>query len=718
MGLSARRSGSSSPVIIAAVFGAMLLAPWSPVALGQAVKLQKPADSAIAKEIADVQATYERELIKAKNDEAAALALVQELIGKVPGTPDAVGKWSLLLVAQEVAERDSGNIDVALKCAAKRASLFEIDAIKDRLAVLQSFSEPKPPASTSLYGKAMQAARDALATEKYAEAKEAAEIAAAVAAALNKNEKDEARRITRESKGKIKPPKAVAEEQYVTPALRFVKRINEARNIAEAHAPAKELLKTRPNESTAKVAVGEYECFVKGSWDTGLPLVAAGLTTPMAEVAGAEIKACDPLDTAKLFDVADRWWALAKDHFIDSELKSDAIRAHAADVYSAVLPTLTKPIEVKRATDRIAEAGHSPLPSPATAVVFLSDLQEDESKVVHFGFGKGTINGKNNPIRSIIDGKESPHGLSMHPGDGPNDQCFVKYTLPKGTRRLSAIATLDKGGSFDHCGIGFEVVADDRVVWRSKTINKDHRFELCEIDVNDCRNLELRTYKVTAAFGGHAVWIEPRLTVDTRVWPKEQVRISADRAAAQWALGIKGKVEVEHPDKKREWIDSQDKIPTGPFVVTSLDLVANQQVNDDETARFSKLTMLESLGLGGTAITDVTMEHISRLPRLKGLGVNWTKVTGQGLQRLTSAKLESIDCSGVQDIHQGIQRLHAMGSVRVLVFGLTDMQKNPETLKLVSEMKTLRHLQFGKDDMSPAQIQSLQQALPQCVMVK
>lgn len=146
-------------------------------------------------------------------------------------------------------------------------------------------------------------------------------------------------------------------------------------------------------------------------------------------------------------------------------------------------------------------------------VVFLSDLPELQAKVVHFGFGKGTIKGRS-PIRSIVDGRESPHGLSMHPGDGPGGDCFVKYALPQGAVRFSATTTLDQGGSFDHCGIGFEVIADGKSVWKSKTINKDNKAEKCDIALEGCRNLELRTYTVTAAHGGHAVWIEPCVTLD------------------------------------------------------------------------------------------------------------------------------------------------------------------------------------------------------------
>ena len=193
--------------------------------------------------------------------------------------------------------------------------------------------------------------------------------------------------------------------------------------------------------------------------------------------------------------------------------------------------------------------------------VYLYDLQELESKVVNFGFGKGTINGKDNPIQSIVDGHMSPHGLSMHPGDGPNDQCFVKYRLPKGTKRLTATVTLNKSGSFDHCGIGFEVIADGKSVWKSQCIDKNHKSEDCNVDISGCRDLELKTYTVTAAFGGHAVWLEPRIYVDSTD-PAKPPSTSSGSATSRPADAITS-TDTGHAYKvfkdRLSWTDAKQK---------------------------------------------------------------------------------------------------------------------------------------------------------------
>ena len=48
---------------------------------------------------------------------------------------------------------------------------------------------------------------------------------------------------------------------------------------------------------------------------------------------------------------------------------------------------------------------------------------------------------------------------------------------------------------------------------------------------------------------------------------------------------------------------------------------------------------LESLGLGGTNVTDASLKHLSGLTELRAFGLAQTKVTGQGLEHLPGTKL-------------------------------------------------------------------------------
>ncbi len=349
---------SCARVVFAALCAASASLPT--VGLGQTGKLKQPEQVAISKEVAVVKSTFEREIQEAAKDEAAATKLVDELLSKVPATPDPEGKWALMQVAQEIAVEGSVDIEAAMKCVTVRARVFDVDVVKERLDVLKEFSKPKHPANATLYGKAVQAARDALRLEKYSEAREAAGIASDVAKALLKDEKEEARRILKQNKGKVKPPAPVAEATYVLPAAQLGKRIVEAESLSNANAAALPVWVASPNDKAAQGSIGEYKCYLKSAWAEGLSLIANSRNPKVAEIASTELRARDPLDTAKLLEVADQWWELARNELKESEVKREAIQRHAVDIYALVSPNLKKPLDQKRAKDRIAELGQQP----------------------------------------------------------------------------------------------------------------------------------------------------------------------------------------------------------------------------------------------------------------------------------------------------------------------------------------------------------------------
>lgn len=331
-----------------------LVASVPSVGFGQAGKLKKPDQAAISKQVEVVKSTYEKELNAAATDETKAIKLVGVILSTVPATPTVEGKWALLQVAQQVAESDSGDIETAMTCVDFRGSLFDVDVVSERLAVLRGFSKPKVPATAQLFEVAGKAAYEAIDAGKYSEAKEAAEIATDVAKALVKAEKE----ANKEREKKKEKPTYVAESKFKDPAARLNKRVVEAKRLFEANESAIATLKTNPNDKAAQAAVGEYRCFLKADWAEGLPLLAAGSASVLAEMAQAEINGRKPADTGKLLDVADNWWDSAtKGSLKESEVRADAIKRHAASLYAELLPSLKTPLDQKRARDRIADCG-------------------------------------------------------------------------------------------------------------------------------------------------------------------------------------------------------------------------------------------------------------------------------------------------------------------------------------------------------------------------
>ena len=57
----------------------------------------------------------------------------------------------------------------------------------------------------------------------------------------------------------------------------------------------------------------------------------------------------------------------------------------------------------------------------------------------------------------------------------------------------------------------FEVLGDDKSLWKSSPIGKARQLQECAVDVTGVDVLELRVTSQGSHWGLHAVWLEPRL---------------------------------------------------------------------------------------------------------------------------------------------------------------------------------------------------------------
>lgn len=496
-------------------------------------RLACPPDAKVDEALTLIRAAYEEAYDTAK-DTGEPDPLIEQLTALADQATDPAKTYALLLEAEAIATQYE-NYSTALDLLERRAQRFRIDGLKLRSQLLKRLAGPKVAADLVLFDQASDTAEKAMQAERFDVASEAAALAVSVAKAIDREQKAEAKkrgRLGGKAAGKDESGPTPVGPGLVKKATALQSRVTAAQKLFVEYGEALTQLKSQPDDAAANTVAAKYLCFVRGEWQKGLPVLAKSDIDGLRDVAAAELAlvAKNNLEPKQQLELAGKWWSASDAKGISAEQES-AIKDHAASFYADVADRLTDPLEKRLAMSRlrglatqaerkakqsakVALEGGVFAASPGQKLIYLSDIPEFEAKVVHFGFGKGTIKGKS-PIRSIVDGRESPHGLSMHPGDGPNGDCFVKYTLPKGAVRFSATTTLDQGGSFDHCGIGFEVIADGKSVWKSKAINKDNRFEECDVAIEDCRSLELRTYTVTAAFGGHAVWIEPRITLSS-----------------------------------------------------------------------------------------------------------------------------------------------------------------------------------------------------------
>ena len=163
---------------------------------------------------------------------------------------------------------------------------FQIDASEMKLAVLTKFTlmARLPEHHTAVAEKALAVLDEAIAKDKFTVAAQLADVAL---------------REAKKAKGKTLASlatKRAADLDKVSQAFEEVKR-------------AAASLEKSPTDPEANLIVGKYKCFVKGEWETGIPMLARGNDANLKAPAAKESEPAASLD--ELAALGDKWWDLA-----------------------------------------------------------------------------------------------------------------------------------------------------------------------------------------------------------------------------------------------------------------------------------------------------------------------------------------------------------------------------------------------------------------------
>ncbi len=114
--------------------------------------------------------------------------------------------------------------------------------------------------------------------------------------------------------------------------------------------PSIDKLRKSPDDPEANLVVGRHECFVKGDWDKGLPMLAKSSDEILKSAVKLESEAVEPEQIAK---AADAWWDMAEKE--NASVVKVALKIHALGLYEKALPDLTDATKTA-AEKRIAQA--------------------------------------------------------------------------------------------------------------------------------------------------------------------------------------------------------------------------------------------------------------------------------------------------------------------------------------------------------------------------
>jgi len=251
----------------------------------EAKKLPVPAAAAqqrALEQIKEVFADEYQNATTATQKQALALALFNQA---AKTEKDAAARFVLLRQSQELALA-AGDIDAALKSLDETGKQFQIDLLAEKADV---FKKAGRNATASAAGELVKIILphidEALAADRFDLARELLRVAISLArnkrdAALNRDLSQRTSKINEQEKQWDEAKKAAAK------------------------------LRETPTDATSNHKLGRYRVFVKGDWETGLPLLAKGPFSPLRKA--AQLDLAKPSEPALQVQLADAWWKLAE----------------------------------------------------------------------------------------------------------------------------------------------------------------------------------------------------------------------------------------------------------------------------------------------------------------------------------------------------------------------------------------------------------------------
>src|SRR5262245_17167724 len=240
-------------------------------------KAPEPTKEVQAEKLKLIKDVFKDEYVK-KDHQALASKLLQQGLQTADDLP---ARYVLLREARDSAQA-AGDVDTAFRAVDELAKTFAVDATAMRMAILsKSAASAKDPESLRQVARAYLTIVQA--------SIRADDFDGAVAAAA-------------------KAETAAKAAQDMPLLLESQETRREAASIKEDYQKIKGMIE-KPGTADQDL-LGRYLCLVKGDWEAGLPMLAAGGKPPLKAV--AEKDAANPTEAEKQAEVADAWWEASK----------------------------------------------------------------------------------------------------------------------------------------------------------------------------------------------------------------------------------------------------------------------------------------------------------------------------------------------------------------------------------------------------------------------
>ncbi len=282
--------------------------------------------------------------IRARSTEQK-IAVAHKLLDQgVATTDDTTGRFVLLQMAADMAAAN-GDIDTAWRAIEQTQSEFQVDGLALKVQAMSTAVDGvrNRELQLLLLRKIDELLGKALAEDRFDLAKRIAELN--LAAARN-----------------LREPSIIRQANSVVSEVEIIER----EHVAVQGAVG--TLNKSPADANANLAVGRFNCFLKGDWDSGLPMLALSNDVLLKSLAEKELAA--PSDVSEQLNIADEWWTLGQG---ETGRSKQNILLHSKLWYEQAVPNLSglnKARVQKRLTELDSLNPSKVKLSPGTVVAF------------------------------------------------------------------------------------------------------------------------------------------------------------------------------------------------------------------------------------------------------------------------------------------------------------------------------------------------------------
>jgi serine/threonine protein kinase len=111
-----------------------------------------------------------------------------------------------------------------------------------------------------------------------------------------------------------------------------------------------------------------------------------------------------------------------------------------------------------------------------------------------------------------VQGRESPHGIFMHPPPAWEGTASLTYQLTGGFSTFRASVSLNDGPPRSETPFTFAIYGDNHRLWQSRPLSTQADTQNCAISVQGVMRLRLEVRSAGDPRAAHAVWFEPHLS--------------------------------------------------------------------------------------------------------------------------------------------------------------------------------------------------------------